>query len=105
MLKLLIIVFAFVGLVGCEETVVTREYRVGMEVIHSQVGHKGITEIDLRQIGTNSVYRRKTINCWYSQVGKKVVGTKWDITWQDFKRGDRYGSRMVGLNGICDSIR
>lgn len=93
-------------LTGCfEETVVTNEYKVGMEIVKVVPGHKGALEVDLQVIGTNQVYRHKTLSCWYSQFGSKALGTKWDVTFEDFKRGDFYGTRIVGLNGICHSLR
>lgn len=102
-MKKAVLVLLALALAGCfEDRIVTHETVVGMEIVAVREGHKGYAIIDLKVIGTNSYYRDRSLGCSYSKLKYKAVGTKWDIVTQDFKQGDRYGTQLRGLNGICD---
>jgi len=101
MLKLLVIIFAFVGLVGCEQRVVTNTTRVTMEVMAVHLKSKKRSKVDLRIVGTSVIYKDQRLYCKKTKAAKVRIGSKWDVVVEDYRQGNRYGSDLKGVDAIC----
>ena len=91
-----------VMLSGCEEKVVTASKRITVEVVGVTLKSKSNSKVDLKVVGTNYVYRDERLSCSKSRASNVAVGSKWDVTQQSFRWGDRYGDELVGIRAICD---
>ncbi len=99
---LLVAALAAVMLTGCEERVVTKTERVTVEVVGVSLKSKTNSKVDLRVVGSSQVYRDNRLSCNKSKAGNVKIGSKWDVTVEDFRYGDRYGTDVLGTSAICD---
>ena len=89
-------------LTGCEERVVTKTERVTMEVVGVSLKSKTNSKVDLRVVGTQQVYRDNRLSCNKSKASNVKIGSKWDVTVEDYRYGDRYGKDVLGTKAICE---
>lgn len=98
---LLVAALAAVMLTGCEERVVTSSKRVTMEVVGVSLKSKTNSKVDLKVVGSSQVYRDNRLSCNKSKAQNVRIGSKWDVTVEDFRYGDRYGTDVIGTSAIC----
>lgn len=81
---------------------VTHTERRSMEVVRVDLRPKTNSTIDLKVIGVPTVYRDQHVWCSRHEAERIQVGSHWDVVVQNYKRGDRYGTELVGLEAICE---
>lgn len=91
-----------VMLSGCEDKVVTASKRITVEVVDVTLKSKSNSRVDLKVVGVPTTYYGERLRCNKSMASNVKIGSKWVVTEQDFKWGDRYGTELVGVDGICD---
>lgn len=89
-------------LTGCEERVVTHSELVTVEVVSVYLTTKTNSKVDLKVVGKNLTYRDNRLSCSKDKARNVRIGSKWDVWVEDYKRGDRYGSDVLGTSAICD---
>lgn len=89
-------------LMGCEERVVTKSDRVTMEVVGVSLKSKSNSKVDLKVVGTSLVYYDNSLSCSRSRAEYVRIGSRWDVTVEDWRQGDRYGTTLAGTSAICD---
>lgn len=99
---LLVAALAAVMLTGCEERVVTKTERVTVEVVGVSLKSKTNSKVDLKVVGSSLVYRDNRLSCSKSKAQNVRIGSKWDVTVEDYRYGDRYGSDVLATRSICD---
>lgn len=88
-------------LTGCEERVVTKTERVTVEVVGVSLKSKTNSKVDLKVVGSSLVYRDNRLSCNKRKAGNVKIGSKWDVTVEDYRYGDRYGTDVLGTKAIC----
>lgn len=83
------------------EKVIAHSKVVTMEVARVELRSKTNSVIDLKVVGLPTVYRDQHVWCSKREAETIRIGSRWDVTVQDYKRGDRYGTELVGLRSIC----
>lgn len=91
-----------VMLSGCEPKVITNTRSLTMEVVGVTLKSKSNSRVDLKVVGVPTTYYGERLRCNKSMASNVKIGSKWVVTEQDFKWGDRYGSELVGVDAICD---
>ncbi|MNB75752.1 hypothetical protein D3C75_224050 [compost metagenome] len=87
---------------GCEEKAITDSRRITMEVVGVTLKSKSNSKVDLKVVGAPTTYYNERLRCRKSMASNVKIGSKWDVTVQDYKWGDNYGSELVGVDAICD---
>lgn len=72
-----------------------------MEVTGVNLRSKSKSTVDLKVVGGNTVYSQQRVYCRRYEAENIRVGSRWDVVIQDYKRGDRHGTELVGLEPIC----
>ena len=94
-----------VGLVALINSAPKREViaskRVTMEVVRVSLESKSNSKVDLKVVGAPTIYRGNRLGCDKNSASNVAVGSKWDIVVEDFRRGDRYGTEVIGTAAIC----
>ncbi len=104
MLNRIILVFAFLILSGCDRPVYeeTARYRNTYEVIG--IDPPKHFYLDLKNVKTGIVHRQVYVSKHCNNWRKLKIGSKWDMFEIDYKRGDRYGTKIV-TDGLCDALK
>jgi len=101
-MKVVLILMMTVLLAGCfEERIVTSSKVVTMEVVSVTLRNKSHSTVNLKVIGANQVYTDQRLSCRRSEAERVKIGSKWDVHVEEFKRGDRYGTTVLGTHAIC----
>ena len=90
-----------VSLTGCDEYVVTKSERITMEVVGVTLRSKSNSKVDLKVVGQPVTYYNERLSCSKTKARNVRIGSKWDVVVEDYKWGDRYGSRLRGTDAIC----
>ena len=99
---LAVLAIAAISLVGCREYVVTKSERVTMEVVAVHLKSKTNSKVDLKVVGSPTIYRDERLSCNKSRARNVRIGSKWDVVVEDYKWGDEYGTNVRGTAAICD---
>lgn len=87
---------------GCDKYEVTSSQRVTVEVIDVHLRSKTNSKVDLKVVGQPATYYNERLSCNRTKAKNVKIGSRWDVVVEDYKWGDRYGSRLVGTSAICD---
>lgn len=92
---------AVLAVASIPEKIITHSERVTVEVVSVYLTTKTNSKVNLKVVGSSQVYRDNRLSCSKDKASNVRIGSKWDVTVEDYKRGDRYGSDVLGTSAIC----
>lgn len=103
MKRLICLLLVTVSLAGCfEKAEVLSEKLITMQVVDVNIRSKSNSTVDLLVVGTKFIYRGQRLSCSGSWASEVKIGSKWDVWVQEYKQGDDYYTKLLGVSGICD---
>lgn len=98
------LIMATISLAGCEEPKLLSEKRTTMVVESVYLTSKSNSKVNLREVESGYLWKDQRLSCSRSYARNVQVGSKWDVVEQSYvyPESQRYFSRLVGVDAICD---
>ena len=101
----LFVLMSSIALIACtpETYEETARYRNTYEIIG--INPPKHFYLDLKNVKTGVVHKHVYVSKHCNDWRKLKIGSRWDLTEVDYKRGERYGTKILNMSSICDALR